>query len=84
MAGLLLKYFCGGITKLAIAIFSTAAWAVVFTTGCMSVFKRNSAQNIEKYKHYIMTLHGVRGNNQSFGDFNSLIKMHLEKAGSTT
>ncbi len=34
-------------------------------------------------KHYVMTLHGVRGNAQSYGQFHELIKTHLEKVDPT-
>ncbi len=48
----------------------------VLFASCSSFFRRtpSSTQHI----HYIMTLHGVRGNELSFGDFHSLIKTHLE------
>ncbi len=46
---------------------------------CSSSQKRESANTLPKPKHYIMTLHGIRGNDVSFGDFHNLIKTHLEK-----
>lgn len=48
-------------------------------TGCSTFFKRTPAQLAELPKHYVMTLHGVRGNENSYGDFHSLIKTHLDK-----
>lgn len=52
----------------------------LLTTNCTSQQKRESAAAKEaKPKHYIMTLHGIRGNSVSFGDFHTLIKTHLEK-----
>lgn len=53
---------------------------VFFTTGCSSFFKRNPAiSDAEKHKHYVMTLHGVRGNAESYGDFHELVKSHLNQ-----
>lgn len=49
----------------------------VLFASCSSLFNR--APSSAKHIHYIMTLHGVRGNELSFGDFHSLIKTHLEK-----
>lgn len=47
---------------------------------CTSSQKRDPAQTTAvKPKHYIMTLHGVRGDEKAFGDFHSLIKKHLEQ-----
>lgn len=47
--------------------------------GCSNFQKRDPAQAQVKPKHYVMTLHGIRGNEVSFGDFHALIKTHLEK-----
>ncbi len=51
---------------------------VIFTNSCTSFQKRDPAKT-ELPKHYIITLHGIRGNDVSFGDFHTLIKTHLEK-----
>lgn len=60
--------------------FLSLALALFITSGCSSFFTRNPASvGQQKHKHYIMTLHGVRGNAVSFGDFHDLIKMHLEQ-----
>ena len=48
--------------------------------GCTTSQKRDLAQTAAvKPKHFIMTLHGIRGDDKSFGDFPSLIKKHLEQ-----
>lgn len=39
----------------------------------------DAGKQAAKPKHYIMTLHGIRGNEVSYGDFHSLIKTHLEQ-----
>ncbi|MBC7467163.1 MAG: hypothetical protein H7256_14330 [Bdellovibrio sp.] len=58
----------------------TVILGLVLATGCSSFFKRGpSSANGQKPKHYIMTLHGVRGTETAFGDFHGLIKQHLEK-----
>ncbi len=67
------------ITKLSFLIFST----LLFATGCSSFFKRIPAQARGTHKHYIMTLHGVRGNESSYGEFHELVKLHLEKIDPT-
>jgi hypothetical protein len=55
-------------------------FCLILTASCSSLFKRRpSSTDIQKPKHYIMTLHGVRGTETAFGDFHQLIKMHLEK-----
>lgn len=51
--------------------------------GCSSFFKRNPAATNDKPKHYILTLHGVRGNEQSYGSFHKIVKEHLEKVDPT-
>ena len=55
--------------------------AFLFLGSCTSMFGRGptAVQPV----HYVMTLHGVRGNEVSFGDFHSLIKNHLEKVDPT-
>ncbi len=53
--------------------------ALFFATGCSTFFKRTPAQIAALPKHYILTLHGVRGNEASYGQFHELIKLHLEK-----
>jgi Putative serine esterase (DUF676) len=63
------------LTKLAACILAT----VIVTTGCSTFFKRTPANMAALPKHYVMTLHGVRGNEQSYGQFHELIKTHLEK-----
>lgn len=50
--------------------------------GCSSLFTRNPAA-AGKPRHFIMTLHGVRGNAQSFGEFHQIIKKHLEAVDPT-
>lgn len=62
-------------TKLAAYFLAT----IFFTTGCSTFFKRTPAQIAALPKHYVMTLHGVRGNEASYGQFHELIKTHLEK-----
>lgn len=58
----------------------TLVLGLFLATGCSSFFKRGpSSANGQKPKHYIMTLHGVRGTETAFGDFHVLIKEHLEK-----
>lgn len=58
----------------------TLLLGLILVTGCSSFFKRGpSSANGQKPKHYIMTLHGVRGTETAFGDFHVLIKQHLEK-----
>lgn len=52
---------------------------LLFTGGCSTFFKRTPAQIAALPKHYVMTLHGVRGNEQSYGQFHEVIKTHLEK-----
>ncbi len=37
----------------------------------------NAIEN--KGRHFVITLHGVRGNDQSYGDFHKIIKANLEK-----
>jgi hypothetical protein len=64
-------------TKLSLA--ALLATTLLMTTGCSSFFKRNPAQAAVKPKHYIMTLHGVRGNEKSFTDFPFVVQNHLEK-----
>lgn len=70
--------FSGGamkhLTKLAAGIVAI----IVVTTGCSTFFKRTPANMAALPKHYVMTLHGVRGNEQSYGQFHELIKTHLE------
>lgn len=56
--------------------------AGVTLTGCSSLFTRNPAA-AGKPRHFIMTLHGVRGNAQSFGEFHQIIKKHLEAVDPT-
>lgn len=63
------------LSKLAACILAT----LLFTTGCSTFFKRTPASNAALPKHYVMTLHGVRGNEKSYGQFHELIKAHLEK-----
>lgn len=63
------------ITKLSIIITGT----LLMATGCSTFFKRDPAQARGSHKHYIMTLHGVRGNENSYGEFHELAKLHLEK-----
>ncbi len=48
--------------------------------GCSALVKRHPTATLGK--HYIITLHGVRGTEASFGDFHSLIKLHLEQIDS--
>ena len=48
------------------------------TSACTSAFKRGPSSEY-KPRHIIVTVHGVRGNRESFGDFHSIIKQHLEK-----
>jgi len=67
------------LTKLAACVLAT----LLFTTGCSTFFKRNPANNAALPKHYVMTLHGVRGNEKSYGQFHELIKTHLEKVDPT-
>ncbi len=52
---------------------------MLLTAGCSTFFKRTPAQIAALPKHYIMTLHGVRGNEASYGQFHELVKMHLER-----
>ena len=33
----------------------------------------------KKGRHFVITLHGVRGNDESYGDFHKIIKQNLEK-----
>ncbi|OFZ30183.1 MAG: hypothetical protein A2622_10070 [Bdellovibrionales bacterium RIFCSPHIGHO2_01_FULL_40_29] len=64
--------------KLIPALYAMIALTfLITTTGCSS-FKRNPASDTVG-KHYIMTLHGVRGNEQSYGQFHEVIEAHLEK-----
>jgi hypothetical protein len=65
-------------TKLIIVSVLVAMTAIFFTTSCTSMFKRTPA-NANKPIHYIVTLHGVRGNEKSYGQFHELVKEHLEK-----
>jgi hypothetical protein len=67
------------LTKRAACILAT----LVVATGCSTFFKRKPANMAALPKHYIMTLHGVRGNAQSYGQFHELIKTHLEKVDPT-
>ncbi len=66
-------------------VFGVLASILLLVIGCTSSPTRNAANSgesmisQEKPKHYIMTLHGIRGNAVSFGDFHTLIKSHLEK-----
>ena len=50
---------------------------VTLILGCSSQPKR--LPSALTGKHYVVTLHGLRGDGTSFGDFHSLIKLHLEK-----
>ncbi len=59
------------------------ALSSLLTSGCQSTSTRNVAESGAKPKHYIMTLHGIRGNEVSFGDFHTMIKSHLEQLDST-
>ena len=61
-------------------IATLVAISTIMILGCSSLVKRNPSAIIGK--HYIITLHGVRGNEASFGDFHSLIKLHLEQTDS--
>lgn len=71
----------GSILKIA---FLTIALSLAVATGCTSFFKRGpSSAETSKPKHYIMTLHGVRGNEVSYGDFHKIVKAHLEKIDPT-
>lgn len=60
-------------------LFACALATLLFSTGCSTFFKRNPASTANRPKHYIMTLHGVRGNEKSYGQFHELIKAHLEQ-----
>ena len=52
------------------------------TSACTSAFKRGPSSEY-KPRHIIVTVHGVRGDLNSFGSFHSIIKEHLEKIDPT-
>lgn len=51
----------------------------LYLTSCTwsGVRKPNSTEI--KGRHFVITLHGVRGNDQSYGDFHKIVKENLEK-----
>ncbi len=61
-----------------IILLTCVCFNLLLTAACSGLLKRAPNAAITG-KHYIMTLHGVRGTEQSFGDFHSLIKLHLEQ-----
>ena len=48
-------------------------------TSCQWSGVRNPNSINAKGRHIIITMHGVRGNDQTYGDFHSIIKNNLEK-----
>jgi hypothetical protein len=65
-------------------ILTSLTLTLLLAVGCTNSPKRETANEDRiKPKHYIITLHGIRGNDKSFGDFHSLIKSHLEKINPT-
>ena len=51
---------------------------LMYLTSCTWSGVRTPATE-QKGRHYVITLHGVRGNDKSYGDFHSIIKQNLEK-----
>lgn len=50
----------------------------LYLTSCTSPAVRVPAAE-KKGRHFVITLHGVRGNDESYGDFHKIIKQNLEK-----
>lgn len=57
----------------------------VFATNCVHKEAQRKVASSEKLKprHFVITVHGVRGNYKSFGDFNKYIKIDLENIDPT-
>lgn len=56
--------------------------AFLFLASCISKNTRGPSSTESQPKHYVITLHGVRGNSESFGDFHQIVKTNLEKIDS--
>ncbi len=52
---------------------------LLYFTSCTWSGLRNPSAIEIRGRHIIITLHGVRGNDQSYGDFHKIIKSNLEK-----
>ncbi len=50
----------------------------LYLTSCTSPGVRAPAAD-KKGRHFVITLHGVRGNDKSYGDFHKIVKQNLEK-----
>ncbi|MEQ1722829.1 MAG: hypothetical protein ABL930_06605, partial [Pseudobdellovibrio sp.] len=57
--------------------------AFFYLTSCTWSGLRNPSSSEIRGRHIIVTLHGVRGNDQSYGDFHKIIKGNLEKLDSS-
>lgn len=54
---------------------------LMYLTSCTWSGVRSPAAE-KKGRHFVITLHGVRGNDKSYGDFHSIIRQNLEKIDS--
>lgn len=53
--------------------------AAYLLTSCTWSGVRQPTSTEIKGKHYVVTLHGVRGNDQSYGDFHKIVKDNLQR-----
>ncbi len=54
-------------------------FSLIFITSCVSKNARNPSSVDAKPKHYVITLHGLRGNDQSYGEIHQIVKNNIEK-----